>query len=186
MMLPMGTRSIGRAQGSPRGLHCVFCCYTDAETTWIPKAMSVWKGDSPAAAQSHLEGSRAVSAQPARSSELQEIYFEFQFTGASRKQPGKAAPTPSPGQETKSSVKHLPAADAQRKTRNKKRRWWDQQTPDVSGSLVLCEGSWLCQGAHGGKSHAPGQHLIWFPSPISNRRKSGRLLLSGLYEKIFT
>lgn len=59
-MLPVGTRSMAGAQGTPRALHCTFCCCTGAargiaETTWIPKATAVSRDYSPAAARSYLE-----------------------------------------------------------------------------------------------------------------------------------
>lgn len=70
----MGTRSIGRAQGSPTGLHCLFCSHTGvaqgtAQTSWIPKAMA-GVGDYSAAQHKDLEAHGLCLHSQALGSEL--------------------------------------------------------------------------------------------------------------------
>jgi len=179
------------AAGSPGALRCVFCCYAGeaqgiADTAWITKATAISRDYSPAAAQSYLEGHSLCLHSQAPSSELQKkAYFDSQLAGAGSRQSGQAAPTP--GQEAKPSVRHLAAADEQRETRNKKRRWGDEQSPRCfwhtapPGRLVALPRTSGCVARGPSPSCAPQQHLAQLPQPVSNARKSPRLLQRVLY-----
>lgn len=137
VMLPAGTRTFARAQGSPRALHCTFCCYTDAaqgiaEPTWIPKAMAVSRDYSPAATQSYLEDSRlCLHSQRA----FQSCKRNFTLTSSSQglaegSQERQLLPlnlTLPRRQNHQSDTFQYPMK--QRKTRNKKRRWGPSKAP---------------------------------------------------------
>lgn len=179
-MLPVGTRSVVRAQGRPRALHCMFCCYKDAaqgiaETTWIPKARAVSRDYSPAAAQSYLEDSRlSVHGQHA----VQSCKRNFTLTSSSQ---GLAEGS----QERQLLALNLPPARRQShqsdtfqqlmnkgKQEIKREDGGSSKAPSVSGTLVPREGSWLCEKPavavqHGGYPPAglPGSAWPSFHDP---------------------